>query len=61
MIFKNEYFNGVIFIDIHKTALYIAVEKENIDIVQLLLKQPEIDINTLCIWVLYLIKFKKKR
>lgn len=29
----------------HKTALHIAIEKENIEIVQILLTQENIDIN----------------
>lgn len=33
-----------------KTALHIAVEKENIDIVKLLLQNSEIDINATFIW-----------
>ena len=38
-------------IDIQKTALHIAIEKENIEIVKLLLSHPEIDINILCILI----------
>ena len=32
-------------IHFQKTALYIAVEKENVEIVKLLIAQPNIDIN----------------
>lgn len=38
-------------INTQKTALHIAIEKENIEIVKLLLSRPEIDINILCILI----------
>ena len=34
---------------INRTALHLAVEKENIDIVKLLLSKYEIDVNITCI------------
>ena len=35
--------------NIYQTALHIAIEKENIEIIQLLLSHPDIDINCKCI------------
>ena len=34
----------------NKTALYLAVEKENYSIVKILSKRPEIDPNIVCIF-----------
>ena len=45
---------------INKTALYHAVEKENIEIVQLLLSNNEIDVNILNILPTIFIQFKIK-
>ena len=39
--------NRIIIINIDKTALYLSVEKENIEIVKLLLMNAKIDINIL--------------
>ena len=33
------------FIDIYKTALHMAVEKENVEIVQLLILSDKLDVN----------------
>ena len=44
---------------IFKTALYIAVEKENVEIVQLLLNQENIDINMKSIFHLKFYKIFK--
>ena len=43
---------------LHKTALYLAVEKENIDIVKLLLSNDNIDVNIPFILFIFYIKFK---
>ena len=45
---------------INKTALYHAVEKENIEIIQLLLSNDKIDVNVLNISSIIFIKFKIK-
>ena len=44
MIFKANNFNEII-LYLYKTALYLAVEKENIEIIKLLLKNDKLDIN----------------
>ena len=41
-----------------KTALYLAVEKENIDIIKLLLTNDKIDVNIINIYFKFIIKFK---
>lgn len=41
-MFLNEIFNFIF----HKTPLSIAIEKSNIEIIQILLLNPKIDINT---------------
>ena len=41
----------------HKTALYLAVERENIDIALLLLECADIDTNIICILKQLFIKF----
>ena len=46
--------------NLYKTALYCAVEKENIDIVKLLLTNDKIDVNILNILFIFYIKFKIK-
>ena len=38
-------------VNIQRTALHFAIEKENVEIVKLLLARPEIDINIL--YILY--------
>ena len=43
---------------IYKAALYLAVEKENIEIVKLLLTNDKLDINLLNIIYIFFIKFK---
>ena len=53
MKFMNQTSNDIFFINnsikfllyYYKTALYIAVEKRNVEIVKLLLKHPKININ----------------
>ena len=45
---------------INKTALYHAVEKENIEIIQLLLSNNKIDVNILNIYPQYLYNLKSK-
>lgn len=53
MKFKSLKFN--------KTALYHAVEKENTEIVKILLSIPNIEVNTLAVlYIIYFTKFKKK-
>lgn len=44
MKLKIKYFNDI-YIRFHKTALYLAVEKENVEIIKLLLSNNELDIN----------------
>lgn len=39
------FLNEILFSYFHKTALYIAIEKGNIEIVKLLLKNEKIDVN----------------
>ena len=39
----------IFFININQTPLHIATEKENIEIINLLLSNPNIDINCKCI------------
>ena len=55
MIFQNNIFQSnsdkIIF---HKTALYLAVEKENIEIIKLLLTNDQLDINLLNILNIFL-------
>lgn len=41
--------------NIYKTALHIAVEKDSVDIVKLLLSHPKIDVNIKLIPIIYLI------
>ena len=59
MEFKIKTLNEIIS-RINKTALYHAVEKENIEIVQLLLSNNEIDVNILNILPTIFIQFKIK-
>ena len=47
-----------IFIYFYKTALYLAVEKENIEIIKLLLSNDIIDVNIPYILIIFYIKFK---
>ena len=42
----------------YKTALYLAVEKENIEIIKLLLNNDKLDINIINILNIFFIKFK---
>ena len=42
----------------YKTALYLAVEKGNIEILNLLLSKDGIDINALNVFVYFIIRFK---
>ena len=44
-----EYFNDVEFLYFYKTALYKAVEKENIEIIKLLLTSENLNVNALSI------------
>lgn len=39
-------------INFNKTALQLAIENENIEIVKLLLNKPKIDVNILCVYIL---------
>ena len=57
MKFKIISFNEIIKY-FYKTALYLAVEKENIEIVKLLLNNNQLDINFLNIFNIFYIKFK---
>ena len=54
--FKSKYLNEIIF-DLYHTALYLAVEKENLEIIKLLLTNDNIDINILNIFINILIIF----
>ena len=42
--FKGNFFNEIIFW-LYKTALFTAIEKENIEIIKLLLNNGKIDVN----------------
>ena len=53
IIYLNE-----ILIKIHKTALYVAIEKENIEIIKLLLTNENIDINILNVFNIFLQNLK---
>ena len=59
MKFQIKIFNQIISW-INKTALYYAVEKENIEIIQLLLSNDKIDVNILNILRTIFILFKIK-
>ena len=59
MKFKIKTFNQII-TWINKTALYHAVEEENIEIIQLLLSNDKIDVNILNILPAIFIRFKIK-
>ena len=50
-------FNEIL-IKLYKTALYLAVEKENVEIIKLLLSNNKIDVNIPYILNLFYIKFK---
>lgn len=41
-------------LDFHQTALYEAVNKENIEIVKLILMNKKIDVNLLNVYILFL-------
>ena len=45
MKFQKKIINEIFMFHFNKTPLYIAVEKENIDILKLLISRPEIDLN----------------
>lgn len=45
---------------IHKTALHIAVEKGNAEIVKILLSNEELDINTMYILITNIYKIETK-
>lgn len=52
MEFQMKYFlNRILFMDFFKTVLYLAVEKENSDIVKLLLMNDNLDINFLYVFL----------
>ena len=51
-------FDEVFMVIFDKTALYTAVENENVEIVGLLLKKNYIDINILCIYKYFFIQFE---
>ena len=57
MKFKIISFNEIL-IKFYKTALYLAVEKENLEIVKVLLTNDKIDINIINILFTFIIKFK---
>ena len=46
MRFQAKIFNKIIF-QYNKTALYLAIEKENLEIIKLLLSNNAIDVNIL--------------
>ena len=59
MKFKIKYFNEILKKKKnYKIPLYFAVEKENIEIIKLLLSNDKIDVNILYILILNFIKFK---
>lgn len=47
-LIKFEWNSSILFI--YKTALHVAIERGNPEIVKLILSQPEIDVNTKCIY-----------
>ena len=53
MKFKNKYFNEIILNILNKTAFYLAVEKGNIEIINLLLSNDKLDINIICILYIF--------
>lgn len=62
MNFLNEietifFINRVFYLFIYKTALFDAVEKENMEIIKLLLAYKRIDVNVLNIIIYKFIKF----
>lgn len=59
MKFKITYLNEIIPI-FNKTALFAAVEKENFEIVKLLLTENKIDVNILNIFHKYFFLFDSK-
>ena len=59
MIFKIINLNEI-HIYIHKTALFTAVEKGNIEIIKLLLTNEKIEVDTLSVFIILFIKFKFK-
>lgn len=46
MKFKVQVFSFYFYLFFKKTALYMAVEKNNIDIIKILLDDPRIDVNS---------------
>lgn len=42
---------------IYKTPLFLAIEKRNVEIVKLLLSNPEIEVNISCILNLYFLTY----
>ena len=45
MKYENRYFNEILYINIQKPALYLAVEKENIEIIKLLVSNSKTDVD----------------
>ena len=56
MKFKIKYLNEMIILFFKKTALYLAVENENIEIIKLLSKNEKIDVNIP--WIIFLFSYK---
>lgn len=60
-MFNNKLLVNEIIFDFNKTALCIAVENRNIDIVKLLLENPNINPNIASIYkIYYFIQFQNK-
>ena len=59
MKFSIKSFNEIIAL-FNKTALYLAVEKENVEIVKLLISNNKIDPNIICILSYYYYKIHNK-
>lgn len=54
---ENIFFNEILYLYINKTALIAAVEKENTEILKILLANKDIDINCIIIIIQSYIKF----
>lgn len=50
-------FDKIIKYEFYKTALFIAVEQENVEMVKLLLAQHEIDVNSISVFIYIFIQF----
>lgn len=54
MQFKITHFDEILnLMNFHKTPLSVAIEKQNIEIIQLLLKSDKIDVNLKSIYIIF--------